>query len=200
MKQGNVKGHGKGKGIVEQTQGEDDISCTIELQLEKEIYRADWYTKGKQEQEYFGPESSPAVSIFSTDDYDFTEESDSKDDSEQDSAVDMCMQDDVDAPDSIDFDGNVEIERDSDDEEAGHEEEEDEKEEEEEEDEDDGKEPRTIGQGEEVNTSTDDVDTMVDDQPHVLPDQHPMVCKHTPRPQPLASTPRPQTSESCTRL
>jgi hypothetical protein len=43
--------------------------------------------------------------------------------------------------------------------------------EDEEEDEDNGKEPRTIGQGEMVNTSADDVDTMVDDEPTVLPEQ-----------------------------
>ena len=35
---------------------------------------------------------------------------------------------------------------------------------------DDGKEPWTIRQGEMVNTSAYDVDTMVDDQPIVLPE------------------------------
>jgi len=43
--------------------------------------------------------------------------------------------------------------------------------EDEEEDEDNGKEPRTIGQGEMVNTSADDVDTMGDDEPTVLPER-----------------------------
>jgi hypothetical protein len=40
--------------------------------------------------------------------------------------------------------------------------------EDEEEDKDNGKEPRTIGQGEMVNTSADDADGMVDDEPTVL--------------------------------
>jgi hypothetical protein len=39
------------------------------------------------------------------------------------------------------------------------------------EDEDNGKEPLTIGQGEMVNISADHVDTMVDDEPTVLPEQ-----------------------------
>jgi len=42
------------------------------------------------------------------------------------------------------------------------EEEEEDEDEEEDKDEDDGKEPRTIGQGEMVNTSADGVDNMVD--------------------------------------
>jgi hypothetical protein len=42
---------------------------------------------------------------------------------------------------------------------------------EEQEDEDNGKEPLTIGQGEMINTSADDVDTMVDDELTVLPEQ-----------------------------
>jgi len=50
------------------------------------------------------------------------------------------------------------------------EDEQEEDEEEEDEDEDDGKKPRTIGQGEMVNTSAENVDTMVDDQPIVLPE------------------------------
>jgi hypothetical protein len=67
--------------------------------------------------------------------------------------------------------------------------------EDEEEDEDNGKEPRTIGQGEMVNTSADDVDTMVDDEPTVLPEQGQEMREHTPRPQPPAPAPRPQTPE-----
>jgi hypothetical protein len=55
----------------------------------------------------------------------------------------------------------VDMERDGDDEVEEDEEKDDE--EEGDEDEDDGKEPRTIGQGEMVNTSADNVDTMVDD-------------------------------------
>jgi hypothetical protein len=76
------------------------------------------------------------------------------------------MEDDVDAPDSVDLDGEVDMEwHGDDDEEEDGEEEDKEKEGEEkveEAEEDDGKEPRTIGQGELVHTSADDVDTMVD--------------------------------------
>jgi len=67
--------------------------------------------------------------------------------------------------------------------------------EEEDKDEDDGKEPRTIGQEEMVNTSADDEDTMVDDQPIMLPEQCQEMREHTPRPQPLAPAPRPQTPD-----
>jgi hypothetical protein len=74
-----------------------------------------------------------------------------------------------------------------DDEEEENEEEQDEEEEEEEEedgeeDEDDGKEPRTIRQGGMANTSPDNVDTMVDDQPIVLPEQRQQMRKHNPQP------------------
>jgi len=135
------------------------------------------------------------VSISSDDDTDSTE-SNGDYDSELD--VDMCMEDDVDAPDGVDIDGDVDLERDGED--GEDEEEEDEREEEvvdedEEEDENNGKEPRTIGQGEMVNTSADDVDTMVDNEPTVLPEQGQEMRGHTPRPQPLAPAPRPQTPE-----
>jgi len=108
------------------------------------------------------------------------------------------MEDDVGAPDGIDIDGDVDMERDGED--GEDEEEEDEREEEvvdedEEEDEDNGKEPRTIGQGEMVNTSADDVDTMVDDEPTVLPEQGQEMREHTTWQQPLAPAPRPQTPE-----
>jgi len=56
-------------------------------------------------------------------------------------------------------------------------------------DEDDGKEPRMIGQGEMVNTSADDVDTMVDDQLIVLSEPAQEIGDHTPRPQPPAPAP-----------
>jgi len=94
------------------------------------------------------------------------------------------------------------MERDGDDEKEEDEKKEDEEEEEvdedeeEDKDEDDGKEPRTIGQGEIVNTSADDVDIMVDDQPIVLPEQCQEMRKHTPWPQPPASAPRPQIPDS----
>jgi hypothetical protein len=65
-------------------------------------------------------------------------------------------------------------------------------EEDEDEEEDDGKEPRMIGQGEMVNLSTDDVDTMVDDQLIVLPEHGQKMREHTRRPQPPAPAPRPQ--------
>jgi len=108
------------------------------------------------------------------------------------------MEDDVDVLDGVDLDSDVHMERDGEDEED--EEEEDEKEEEvvdenEEEDEDNGKEPRTIGQGEMVNSSADDADTMVDDEPTVLPEQGQEMGEHSPRPQSPAPTPRPQIPE-----
>jgi len=130
----------------------------------------------------------------------------------------------VDALDSIDLNDNVDMDRDGDDEEEedeveedeedkdeeeedeeeeeeNEEEEEDEEEgkdedEEEDEDEDDGKEPWTIGQEERVNSSADDVDTIVDDQPIVLPEPGQEICEYTPQPQPPAQAPQPQTPES----
>jgi hypothetical protein len=48
-----------------------------------------------------------------------------------------------------------------------------------------------------VNTSGDDADTIVDDQPTVLPEQGQAVRKHTPRHQPPAPAPQPQTLEAC---
>ena len=135
------------------------------------------------------------MSISSDDDSDFTE---SNGNYYLELDVDMCLEDDVDAPDGVDINGDVDMERDGED--GEDEEEEDEREEEvvdddEEEDEDNGKEPRTIGQGEMVNTSADDVDTMVDDQPIVLPEQCQEMREHTPRPQPPAPAPRPQTPD-----
>jgi len=120
-------------------------------------------------------------------------ESGSEFNSAVDPDVNMCMEDDVDPPDSVDLDGDVDMERDGDDEVEQDEQEEDE--EEEDEDEDDGKEPRTIGQGEMVNTSADDVDTVVDDQQIVLPEQGQKMREHTPHPQSPAPAPRPQTPE-----
>jgi len=140
------------------------------------------------------------VSISSDDDTDSTE-ADGEYDSELDPVLDMRMEDDVDAPDGVDLDSDVDMERDGDDEEEEDETKEDEEEEvvdedeEEDNDEDDGKEPRTIGQGEMVNTSADDVDTMVDDQPIVLPKQCQEMREHTPRPQPPAPAPQPQTPD-----
>ena len=119
----------------------------------------------------------------------------------------MRMEDDVDALDGVDLDGDVDMEWDGDDDEEEDEEEEDEEKEDEEEveeededeeedkDEDDGKQPRTIGQGEMVNTSAEDTDTMVDNEPTVLPEQGQEMRKHTPGTQPAAPAPPPQIPE-----
>jgi hypothetical protein len=69
--------------------------------------------------------------------------------------------------------------------------------EDEEEDDGNGKEPWTIGQGDMVNTSDNDADTMVDHQPTVLPEQGNKVRENTPRPHPLAPATRPPTTEPC---
>jgi len=134
------------------------------------------------------------MSISSDDDTDTTEQSDSQFDSKLDPDVHMRMEDDVDAPDGVDFDGDVDMERDSYDKVKEHESKEDE-EEEEDEDEGEGKEPRTTGQEAMVNSSAEFVDTVVDDQPIMLPAQGQEMRKHTPRPQPLAPTPGPQTPD-----
>jgi hypothetical protein len=137
------------------------------------------------------------MAISSDDDTDSTEP-DGEYDSEHDSNVDMRGEDDVDAPDSVDFDSDVDMERDSEDEEDEEEENETEEEvvdEYEQEDEDNGKEPRTIGLGEMVYTSADDADTMVDDEPTVLPEHGQEMRKHTPRPQPPLLTLWPHSPE-----
>ena len=59
-------------------------------------------------------------------------------------------------------------------------------------DEDEGKEPQTIGQGEMVITSALDVDTMVDNQPIMIPVQGQGMHKHTQRPQLPAPAPQPK--------
>jgi hypothetical protein len=138
------------------------------------------------------------MSSSSSDDTDSTE-SDGEYDSELHPDVPMCKEVDVDSLDGVDLDGDVDMERDGEDEEDEEEEdkkEEDEKEEEVvDEDEDNGKESPTIGQGEMVNTSADDADTMIDDQPTMLPGQGQERCEHTPRRQPLAPAPQPRTLE-----
>jgi len=147
------------------------------------------------------------MSISSDDNPDSTQRLDGKYDPEHDSAVNMRMEDDVDAPDGVDLDGDVDMERDGDDDEEADDEEEDEEKEdereveeddedkEEDKDENDGKEPRTIDQGEIVNTLADDADSMVNDEPTVLPEQGQVMRERTPRPQPLAPAPWPQTLE-----
>jgi hypothetical protein len=131
------------------------------------------------------------MSISSEDDTNSTEESDSKFDLQLDPDVYMHKEDDVDAWDGVDLDGDVDMERDGDDEVQKEEQEEDE--EDEDQDEDDGKEPRTIGQGEMVNTSADDVDTMVDDQPIELPEPGQEISDNTLQPQTSKSHPGPET-------
>ena len=147
------------------------------------------------------------MSILPDDDTYSTEKSDGKYDSDHDSSVDMPMEDNVDTPDGIDSDGDVDMERDGDNHEDEDEEEEDkekepeeeveeeDEDEEEDKDEDDGKEPWTIGQGVMVNTSAYDADTMVDDEPTVLPEQGQEMHKYTQQLQPPAPAPQPQTLE-----
>jgi len=115
------------------------------------------------------------MSISSGDDTNSPKQSDGEYDLENNSDVDLHLEDNVDALDGVDLDGDVDMAEDGDDDEEEGEEEEDEEEEQEgdeekEEDEDDGKEPQKIGQGEMVNTSAENVATMVDDQPTVPPE------------------------------
>jgi hypothetical protein len=160
------------------------------------------------------------MSIYSGDDADSTGKSDSEYHSELHPHLDMRMEDFVDAPDGVDLDGDVDMKRDGDDDEEEEEEEDDQQEveeededEEEDKDEDDGQGPRTIGHGEIVNTLAHDADTMVDDEPTVLPEpgqemeQGQEMREHTPRPQPpapaqlthtLEPPPRPRTPETHT--
>jgi len=146
------------------------------------------------------PETSPTVSNSSDDDTDSTE-SDGEYDSEHDPDLDMHMEDDVDAPDGVNLDSDVDMERDGDDAEeedkevVDKDEEDEEEEEDEDEDEDDGKEPRTISQGEIVNTSGNDVDTMVNDHPIMLPDKGQKMREHTSQPEPPGAAPRTHTPE-----
>jgi len=215
---GQGRGYGQGKGSVGQSPGGDDISRAVALQLQTAMYKADSDTVGYVEWFCWEPEVSPAVTISSGDDTDSTEESDGKYDSEHDSHVNMLVEDEVDAPYGTDLDCNVDMERDCNDvekedeqeedeheedeekedeqeEEMEEEEEEEEENEEEDEDEDDGKDPQTVGQREMVNALANDVGTMVEDQPMVLPDQGQEMCEHTQWPQLLGPAPYPQTAE-----
>jgi len=113
----------------------------------------------------------------------------------------MCIENDVETPYAVDFDGDLDIEWDGDDEEEEDEEEkeeekeeeEEEEEEEEDEDEDDCKEPQTIGQWEMENSSADGIDTMVHDRPIGLPEQGQEMHEDSRRPQPPVPAPQPQT-------
>jgi hypothetical protein len=114
----------------------------------------------------------------------------------------MGMEDDMDTPDGVDLDGDVDMDRAGEDEEDddGEDEKVEEKVDEDEdenkdEDENNGKELWTIGQGEMVNTSANDPDTMIDDQPTVLPDHGQKMCEYTPWLQTPAPDTRPHTPE-----
>jgi hypothetical protein len=131
--------------------------------------------------------------MSSDDGTDPTEESDNEFDSELDRNADMCMEDVVDTPEGIELRGDVDVDRDGDD--QAEEDAQMEDKEEQDMDDDDGKNSRTIGQGEMVNISADHIDTMVDNQPIVLPKQGQEMCEHTPRLQPPAPASRPQTPE-----
>jgi hypothetical protein len=198
------KGNGKGKGIVKRTPEQDDFSFALPLQLLTQMSDADLDKEEKLERVYSEPEASPTVSKSSDNDTDSTE-CDGEYDLECDYDVDVRMEDDVDAPDGVNLDGGVDMDRDSEDEkdeveedekeEDGKEEEVVDEDEEEDQDEDNGKEPRTIGQGEIVNPSTDDADTMVDIQPTVLHEKGQEMSDHTPCPQPRSPSPQQQTPE-----
>jgi len=156
--------------------------------------------EGSPEQVLLEPEALPAMSISSDDDTDSTEESDGEYNSEHDSDVDMRREDDVDKIYGVVVNGVVDMVTDGDDDlEEDEEEQDDEDEEEEDENKDDGKEPRTIIQGEIANSSADKVSTEVDDQPIVVAEQGQEMRKHAPRLQRPVPAPRPQTPEPLTR-
>jgi hypothetical protein len=77
--------------------------------------------------------------------------------------------------------------------------EEEDEDEEEDKDEDDCKQSRTIAQGEMVNTSADDADTMVDNEPTLRPEQCQEMREHTTWPQPLPYALQPQIPEPSSR-
>jgi len=166
------------------------------------MYEADSHTEGYLEQVYSKHEALPAMSMSSDDDTNFTDESDCELVWEHDSDVGLWLEGDVDAPYSVDSDGDVAMELDGDDVEAKKEEEEDEevdhdKDEEdddgeaEDEDEDDCEEPRTIGQGAMINTSTVHVESIEDPLPIMQPEQGQEMREHTPQPPPPAPAPGP---------
>jgi hypothetical protein len=140
------------------------------------------------------------VSISSNHDINSTK-ADCEYDSVHDSDVYVCLVDDVNALDSVDLDGDVDIEMDGEDEEDEEEEDEEEVEEVNEHEEDkhehNGKELQTVGQGDMINTSADITDTMVDNQPTVLPEHSQEMHDHTPWPQLPVPAPQPQTPEPC---
>ena len=131
-------------------------------------------------------------------DTDSTEGSSNEYEAEHHSDMDMRLEDDVDALDGGDLDCDVDMESDGDDKGEEDEEEEDEEEQDEEEEyeeEDDGKALQTISLGEMVNTSADNIDTMVDIQSILLAEQGQEMREHTPGLPPLVPAPQPQTLE-----
>jgi len=145
-----------------------------------EIYEEDLDTECYVEMIYLEAEAYSTLWIFSDDVTYSSDELDGKYVSEHYPDVEQHTHANVDTPDDIDFNGDVNFETDGldkkvDDEEEPEEEvqakmEEEDKEEEEDNYEDDGKEPLTMGQGEMVKTSDDNIDTMVDDQSILLPE------------------------------
>jgi len=127
------------------------------------------------------------------DDSHHTQESDSEYDLEHHSDLDLHLEDDGEAPHSIDLPGDVNMETKF----VTDYEEEDEEEEEQEEDvdkekdvnEDDGKEPQTIGQEEMVNSSAHNVDTTSDHQAIMIRKQGKEMCEQTSWSEPLLPAP-----------
>jgi hypothetical protein len=124
------------------------------------------------------------VSISAADHTESTEKTDREYHTEYYCTVHIRMPEGVHVLDGIVLDSDVDREWDIDDDNQEDEEEEDEgeenKDEEEDEDEDDGKEPQMIGQGKMVNTTPDDVDSKVDDQPIVLSEKGQNIHDRTP--------------------
>ena len=113
--QGGEKGTGKGKGTKNgKGKGKGRGKGNGKVKGIVKLYEADSDTEGELELIYLEPEASPAGSISSDDDIDSTQ-SDGEYDSELDPDVDMRMEDNVDAPESIDLDGDVDMGRDGDD-------------------------------------------------------------------------------------
>jgi hypothetical protein len=144
--------------------------------------------------EYLEPEALHTIIIRSNEHNNSTDGSDGEYDSEHDYDVNLCIGDIVDTPDSVDLDGDGDMEINShDDDEENAEvqdvEQEDENEEEnedkeEDENEDDHNKPLTFIQGEMIHTSANTVDTLLDNQPIVLPEQVQEIWEHTPSAQP----------------
>jgi len=115
-----------GKVLLKKSQGEVISRVLVLCSRRRKFNDADSDTGSRLEQVHLEPETSPAVTMSSAHDTDSTEESDAEYDSEPQSDVDICMEDDVNKLEGVDSEGNVDVERDGDDEEEEDEEEEDE--------------------------------------------------------------------------